>query len=80
MNYKVTTDVATLQECKEFVSFRVESPPDDYRGKSYHFNSMIIEGKIGTDEKALPLYKWSLIPSTFTLQTIWNPILKPKYF
>ncbi|HEX9063053.1 MAG TPA: hypothetical protein VF941_23005 [Clostridia bacterium] len=65
MNYKVTiTDVATLQECIEFVSFKVESPPDDYKGKSYHFNSMTIEGKIGTDEKTLPLYKWSLIPST----------------
>ena len=65
MNYTVTiTDIATLQECIEFVSFKVESPPDDYKGKSYHFNSMIIEGKIGTDEKILPLYKWSLIPST----------------
>lgn len=65
MDYKVTiTDVATLKECIEFVSFKVESPPDDYKGKSYHFNSMTIEGKIGTDEKALPLYQWSLIPST----------------
>lgn len=65
MNYKVTiTDVAILQECIEFVSFKVGSPPDEYKGKSYHFNSMTIEGKIGTDEKILPLYKWSLIPST----------------
>ncbi|HEX9060097.1 MAG TPA: DNA/RNA non-specific endonuclease [Clostridia bacterium] len=65
MFYKVTiSDVATLQECIEFVSFRVKSPPDDYKGKAYPLGSMIIEGKIGTDEKTVPLYKWASIPST----------------
>ncbi len=65
MNYKVTiSGVAALQECIEFVSFKVESTPDDYKGKAYTLGSMIIEGKIGTDEKTVPLYKWASIPST----------------
>ncbi len=64
MSYKVTiSNSIILQDCIEFVSFRVKSPPDDYKGKAYPLNSMIIEGKIGTDEKIIPLYQWSLISS-----------------
>lgn len=65
MSYKVTiSNNIILQDCIEFVSFRVKSSPDDYKGKAYPLNSMIIEGKIGTDEKIIPLYQWSLISST----------------
>ena len=65
MLYKViiSNDIV-LSECIEFVSFRVESQKDEYTGKSYPLNSMIIEGKIGTDENTIPLYKWASIPAT----------------
>ncbi len=65
MLYKVTiSNDIVLSECIEFVSFRVESQKDDYTGKSYPLNSMIVEGKIGTDENTIPLYKWASIPAT----------------
>ncbi len=65
MVYKVTiSDIAVLQECIEFVSFKVEQAPDDYTGKAYPLSSMIIEGRIGTDEKTISLYHWATTPST----------------
>jgi hypothetical protein len=66
MNFKVSILCSiTLEKCVQSVTFNVEPPSDDYTSRrTYPINSMIINGKIDTDEKTIPLYEWALIPAT----------------
>lgn len=63
MSYKVTISDAVLEECIEHVTFNVDTPSyNEMRHDSK--NSMIITGKIDTDEVTTFLYKWALLPAT----------------
>ena len=55
MSYKVTISGGTiLEKCIENVAFIVDSSR----------NSMIITGKVDTDESTVALYQWSLLSGT----------------
>jgi len=63
MSYKVTISDALLEKCIEHVAFYVDTP-DHYDMQTDPKNSMIITGKIDTDEGTAILYKWALLPAT----------------
>ena len=63
MSYKVTIQDAVLEKCIEPVSINVDTP-NHYDMRTDPTNSMIIEGKIDTDEGTALLYKWALLPAT----------------
>ncbi len=63
MSYKVTISDAVLEKCIEHVTFNVDTPSyNEMRHEPK--NSMIITGKIDTDEVTAFLYKWALLPAT----------------
>lgn len=55
MSYKITISGTILEKCIEHVSFNVDTLSNCVR------NSIIITGKIDTDESTAMLYKWALI-------------------
>ncbi len=63
MSYKVTIQSAVLEKCIEHVTFNVDTP-NHYDLRTEPKNSMIITGKIDTDENTALLYKWALLPVT----------------
>jgi hypothetical protein len=63
MSYKVTISDAVLEKCIEHVTFYVDTP-NHYDMRTDPKNSMIITGKIDTDEGTAILYKWALLPAT----------------
>jgi hypothetical protein len=63
MSYKVTISGAVLEKCIEHVTFYVDTP-DHYDMQTDPKNSMIITGKIDTDEGTAILYKWAVLPAT----------------
>jgi len=65
MSYKVTiSDGTILAECIEHIAFNVDTSNDfDSRNTNVR-NSMIITGKVDTDESTVGLYQWSLLPPT----------------
>ena len=63
MSYKVTIQDAVLEKCIEHVTFNVDTP-NHYDMQTDPKNSMIIAGKIDTDEGTALLYKWALLPAT----------------
>lgn len=65
--YKVTiSDGTILEECIEHVSFSTETTNDCNSRHTSPRNSMIITGKIDTDESTVSLYKWALLSGTNT--------------
>jgi antitoxin (DNA-binding transcriptional repressor) of toxin-antitoxin stability system len=63
MSYKVTISGAVLEKCIEHITFYVDTP-DHYDMQTDPKNSMIITGKIDTDEGTALLYKWAVLPAT----------------
>ncbi|OPZ92154.1 MAG: hypothetical protein BWY74_01728 [Firmicutes bacterium ADurb.Bin419] len=63
MSYKVTIQDTVLEKCIEHVTFNVDTP-NHYDMRTDPKNSMIITGKIDTDEGTALLYKWALLPAT----------------
>lgn len=63
MSYKVTIQGAVLEKCIEHVTFTVDTP-NHYDMRTDPKNSMIITGRIDTDEGTALLYKWALLPAT----------------
>ena len=63
MSYKVTVPDAVLEECIEHVAFYVDTP-NYYDMRNDPKNSMIITGKIDTEEGTALLYQWALLPET----------------
>jgi hypothetical protein len=63
--YKVSiSDGTVLQECIEHVNFNVDTS-NDYNSRHTNVtNSMIITGKIDTEEGTTNLYKWALLSGT----------------
>jgi hypothetical protein len=65
MSYKVTiSDGTILEGCIEHVSFCTETTNDYNSRHTSPRNSMIITGKIDTEEKTASLYKWALLSGT----------------
>lgn len=63
--YKITiSDGTILKESIEHVSFSTETTNDYNSRHTNPRNSMIITGKIDTDEKTAGLYKWALLPGS----------------
>lgn len=63
MSYKVTISDTVLKECIEHVTFYVDTP-NHYDMRNDPKNSMIIKGKIDTEEGTALLYQWALLPAT----------------
>ena len=62
MSYKVTiSNGTTLEECIENVSFLSDTTIDNSISNKSKRNSMIIKGKIDTDESITVFYQWALI-------------------
>lgn len=64
MSYKVViSDGTVLKECIEDIAFNVDSI-DFHSMRTDTAKSMIIKGKIDTDEGTANLYKWAMIPGS----------------
>ncbi len=64
MSYKVIiSDDIVLEECVQDIKFNVDTI-DFNAMRTDTTNSMIIRGKIDTDEGTVKLYKWAMIPGT----------------
>lgn len=65
MAYRVIISGGTiLEECIEHVSFNVDTSNDFNSRDTSVRNSMIITGKVDTEEGTAALYKWALLPAT----------------